>query len=161
MARVIRFTTGRATEHVVVLMRMLLPVLFASAFLNNTPIVAVLIPIVMSWARRQSQSPKAILICLSYSAILGGTCTLIGTSTNLVIVGFQAKEFPDDPQFTNPGIFDISPYGLAYAAWCVCVCVRVIYSDLVRTSRAAQSERSAVGSQHSRSAALRPIFQHH
>ncbi|KAG1656604.1 hypothetical protein FOA52_008427 [Chlamydomonas sp. UWO 241] len=117
MARVIRFTTGRATEHVVVLIRMLLPVLVASAFLNNTPIVAVLIPIVMSWARRNSQSPKAILICLSYTAILGGTCTLIGTSTNLVIVGFQAKEFPDDPSFTNPGIFDISPYGLAYAAW--------------------------------------------
>ncbi|KAG1664160.1 hypothetical protein FOA52_012241 [Chlamydomonas sp. UWO 241] len=146
MERIIRFTTGRAKEHGVVLIRMLLPVLFASAFLNNTPVVSVLIPIVMSWARRNSQSPKAMLICLSYCAILGGTCTLIGTSTNLVVTGFQAKEFPDDPRLTNPGIFDITPYGLAYAAWGFTFLM--LFSKLLtkgKSARVLKSEELLVG----------------
>ena len=50
---------------------------------------------VMSWARRNGQVPKSALICLSYSAILGGTMTMIGTSTNLVILGFYTAEFSE------------------------------------------------------------------
>ncbi|MFQ5746581.1 MAG: SLC13 family permease [Gemmatimonadota bacterium] len=56
----------------------------ASAFINNTPIVAMGVPVVTSWARRHGVSPSKLLIPLSYASIVGGTCTLIGTSTNLV-----------------------------------------------------------------------------
>ncbi|NOX60073.1 MAG: SLC13 family permease, partial [Planctomycetes bacterium] len=58
-----------------------------SAFLNNTPIVAALMPEVLSWCRKRQISASKILIPLSYATILGGMCTLIGTSTNLVIDG--------------------------------------------------------------------------
>eukprot|EP00798_Chlamydomonas_sp_ICE-L_P002127 gene2127-18172_t len=121
LARVIQWTTGQASTRALVIIRMLIPVMIASAFINNTrkylvlvAIVAVMIPIVMAWARCSNQSNKAILICLSYSAIFGGTCTLIGTSTNLVISGFYAVKYRDEPPI---GIFDIALYGIAYAAW--------------------------------------------
>lgn len=69
------------------LLRLMLPVTVLSAFLNNTPIVAMLIPAVREWARANGLSVSKLMIPLSYAAILGGTTTLIGTSTNLVING--------------------------------------------------------------------------
>jgi di/tricarboxylate transporter len=60
-----------------------------SAFLNNTPIVAMFLPVVVDWSRRHRVSPSRLLIPLSFLAILGGTCTLIGTSTNLVVHGLM------------------------------------------------------------------------
>lgn len=62
-----------------------------SAFLNNTPIVAMLIPVVMSWCRRQHVAPSKLLIPLSFMTILGGCCSRIGTSTNLVVDGLMTK----------------------------------------------------------------------
>ncbi len=59
----------------------------SSAFLNNTPVVAMGIPAVRNWARSRGISPSKLLIPLSYASILGGICTLIGTSTNLVTHG--------------------------------------------------------------------------
>lgn len=64
-------------------LRLMAPITVVSAFLNNTPIVAVMIPIVQKWARNVNISVKQLLIPLSYASIFGGTCTLIGTSTNL------------------------------------------------------------------------------
>ncbi len=64
-------------------LRMMLPVAVLSAFLNNTPVVAVFIPAVQVWARRNRLSLSKLLIPLSYASIAGGLCTLIGTSTNL------------------------------------------------------------------------------
>ena len=61
----------------------------ASAFLNNTPIVVIFIPHIKQWCRRVGLPIKKFLIPLSYAAILGGMCTLIGTSTNLVIHGLM------------------------------------------------------------------------
>ncbi len=58
-----------------------------SAFLNNTAVVAMLIPVVTDWCRKHRISPSRLLIPLSYVSIFGGTCTLIGTSTNLVVGG--------------------------------------------------------------------------
>ncbi len=55
-----------------------------SAFLNNTPIVAMFMPIVLQWTRRNRVSPSKMLLPLSYLTLLGGTCTLIGTSTNMI-----------------------------------------------------------------------------
>src|SRR5262249_19982778 len=67
--------------------RMMIPVTAISAFLNNTPVVAMFIPAVRDWAKRYQLSVSKLLIPLSFAAILGGTCTLIGTSTNLVVQG--------------------------------------------------------------------------
>ncbi len=62
-----------------------------SAFLNNTPIVAMLIPVVISWCRKHQVAPSKLLIPLSFLTILGGCCSRIGTSTNLVVDGLMKK----------------------------------------------------------------------
>ena len=69
------------------LLRMMPPVMGMSAFLNNTPVVAMFIPVISDWSRKLRISPSKLMIPLSYAAIFGGTCTLIGTSTNLVVNG--------------------------------------------------------------------------
>lgn len=82
----------------------------ASAFLNNTPIVVLSAPVVRDVARSLNRSPKRYLIPLSYAAVLGGCCTLIGTSTNLLVNDMAAVA--GQPRF---GIFEITPVGLAVA----------------------------------------------
>lgn len=69
------------------LMRTLPPAAGASAFLNNTPIVAMLIPQATAWANRHGISVSKLLMPISFAAVLGGTMTLIGTSTNIVVAG--------------------------------------------------------------------------
>lgn len=77
----------------------------SSAFLNNTPLVAVMMPYVSTWSKKHQIATSKLLIPLSYAAILGGTATLIGTSTNLIVNGMVADQtlFPD---FKSLGIFD-------------------------------------------------------
>ncbi len=72
--------------------RIMSPVMIMSAFLNNTPIVASFIPALVRWTRISRIPVSKILIPLSYAAILGGTCTLIGTSTNLILNGLLIEE---------------------------------------------------------------------
>ncbi len=67
--------------------KMTLPVAFVSAWLNNTPVVAMLVPVIHDWAKRLRLPASKLMIPLSYAAVLGGVCTLIGTSTNLVVTG--------------------------------------------------------------------------
>lgn len=69
------------------LLRMCPSVTIYSAFLNNTPVVAMGIPAIRGWCKRHGVSPSTLLMPLSFAAILGGICTLIGTSTNLVTHG--------------------------------------------------------------------------
>ncbi|WP_181346824.1 SLC13 family permease [Thalassobacillus sp. CUG 92003] len=71
------------------LFRLLIPISGFSAFLNNTPIVATLTPIIRKWASDHQISPSKFLIPISYASILGGTITLMGTSTNLVVHGLM------------------------------------------------------------------------
>ena len=76
--------------------RIAFPVALLSGFLNNTPVVATMIPAVHAWSRKIGISPSKLMIPLSYSAILGGTLTLIGTSTNLVVNGqYRGGRFLD------------------------------------------------------------------
>jgi len=89
-------------------LRMMFPVAALSAFLNNTPVVAMFVPLVTSWARRCQFSASLMLLPLSYASILGGTCTLIGTSTNLVVAGL-AKEWDPSVHFE---IFEIAQLGI-------------------------------------------------
>lgn len=88
---------------------MFLLIAAASAVLNNTPVVVMMIPVMMTVARKLGIAPSKLLIPLSYTAILGGTVTLIGTSTNLIVDGV-AKDRGLAP-FT---IFEISGAGLLY-----------------------------------------------
>jgi len=81
--RVLGFPKGQNAA----LMRLMPPVMGMSAFLNNTPVVAMFIPVVSDWSRKLKISPSKLMIPLSYAAIFGGICTLIGTSTNLVVNG--------------------------------------------------------------------------
>ena len=69
------------------LSRMMLYVSGSSAFLNNTPLVAMVMPYAINWAKKNKISPSKLLIPLSYASILGGAATLIGTSTNLLVNG--------------------------------------------------------------------------
>lgn len=69
----------------IVVVMLVLVVATISAFVNNTPVVVVFLPIVLNLARKMQLSPSKLLIPLSYAAVLGGSCTLIGTSTNLIV----------------------------------------------------------------------------
>lgn len=82
----------------------------ASAFLNNTPIVVLAAPVVRNVAEKLGFSAKRFLIPLSYAAVLGGCCTLIGTSTNLLVNDMASLS--GQPRF---GLFEITPVGLACA----------------------------------------------
>ncbi|MBK1646908.1 SLC13 family permease [Thiocapsa imhoffii] len=83
-------------------LRLMVPVAGLSAFLNNTPVVAIFIPAIQDWAKRHRLELSRLLIPLSYASIAGGTCTLIGTSTNLVVNGLYAERFGGD----GLGLFD-------------------------------------------------------
>lgn len=79
--------------------RMFAPVVVLSALVNNTPVVATMIPAVHMWSRRIGFAPSKLMIPLSYCSILGGTITLIGTSTNLIVNG-QYEALTGKPGFS-------------------------------------------------------------
>jgi di/tricarboxylate transporter len=83
---------GRASGGRRALLRVMAPVFAMSAFLNNTPIVAMFTPTIRDWALAHKIAPSKFLIPLSYASIFGGICTLIGTSTNLVVNGLLQQE---------------------------------------------------------------------
>jgi len=91
-------------------LRLMAPVAVISAFLNNTPLVAVMIPTVSEWAKKQGISVSRLLMPLSHAAVLGGTITLIGTSTNLVVNGLMRQQ-----SGAGLGIFAIAPVALPTA----------------------------------------------
>ncbi|WP_136246806.1 SLC13 family permease [Halomonas borealis] len=88
-------------------LRVLLPAAGLSAFMNNTAVVAMFIPAIQEWAGRLNLPPSKLLLPLSYAAIIGGTCTLIGTSTNLVVDGLLQTE-----QGVNLAMFSLAWVGV-------------------------------------------------
>ncbi|MHC2070580.1 SLC13 family permease [Bremerella sp. T1] len=76
---------GRATDERSALLRLTGPIVVSAAFVLNTALVAMMMPVILDWCRQRNLSPSKILLPLSYLTILGGVCTLIGTSTTLVV----------------------------------------------------------------------------
>lgn len=107
---IVKRLLGRPREIWKIQAKIFAPVLGLSAFLNNTPIVATFIPALQEWGERFRIPVSKLLIPLSYAAILGGTCTLIGTSTNLILNGLMISEMG-----VSIGIFEPAWVGLPVA----------------------------------------------
>lgn len=115
-------------------------VAFVSAWINNTPVVVVFVPVVLNLARRMKLPASKFLIPLSYAAVLGGSCTLIGTSTNLVVNGILL-----DRGEPGLGMFELAwlgvPTALLGALYLALVGKRLLPSREMLTSILTESER--------------------
>ncbi len=106
-----RWIVARAKEHPIrATIELVLGTFAAAAFINNTPVVMIMIPIVLRLAAAISVSAKKLLIPLSYLAMLSGTLTLVGTSTNLLVDGVAREQ-----GLAPFGIFEITPIGMLVA----------------------------------------------
>ena len=114
---------GRPSNTAAAQLRLMLPVAGFSTILNNTPVVAMLVPAVSDWAKRNNLSVSQLMIPLSYAAIVGGTCTLVGTSTNLVISGMLTEQLGA----SRLAMFDL--------AWVGVPCVIVVVAFTIGFSR--------------------------
>ncbi len=99
---------GQPTHLRAAMLKIFSPVILLSGFLNNTPVVATMIPAILAWSRRINIAPSKLMIPLSYASILGGTLTLIGSSTNLIING-EYQVLTGEPGFS---LFFITSIGL-------------------------------------------------
>ncbi len=102
-----RLLLGKPKNISIAQMRLLIPAAVISAFINNSPVVAMFTSVVQDWCKRSQFNASCFLLPLSYIAILGGTCSLIGTSTNLIIDGLMRQS--GYPGFT---LFELSAVGI-------------------------------------------------
>ncbi len=113
-----QYLLGKPRSQANAQLKVMAPIAVMSAFLNNTPIVAMMIPAVNEWARKHQISASKLMMPLSYAAIVGGTCTLIGTSTNLVVNGLVKSETEYTDGFA---MFDLVWIGVP------CVVITLVY----------------------------------
>ncbi len=105
------------------LVRLMVPVAAMSAFMNNTAVVAMYMPIVSDWARKMRVSPSKLFIPLSFAAILGGTCTLIATASNVTVNGLYEVFLDQHPEviehfnLSRPGFLWVTSIGLPVSAF--------------------------------------------
>lgn len=113
MARLAGPLLGSPSSPAGAAVRLLTPAAAMSAFLNNTPVVAMLIPTVIDWARRLRLSASHLLLPLSYATMLGGLCTILGTSTTILVNGMLGDEtFASEFGTRSLGFFEIAWVGL-------------------------------------------------
>ena len=103
--------------------RLMAPVVFFSSVMNNTPVVAMMVPVVTDWSRRLGFPASQLMMPLSFAAIIGGICTLIGTSTNLIINGMLQQLEQD----IDLGLFDL--------VWIGVPCSLAVMAFIMLTSR--------------------------
>ncbi len=122
------------------LLTLMLPISALSAFLNNTPVVIIFAPVVKRWAERLKISPSKFLIPLSYATIFGGICTLIGTSTNLVVDGMMQEN-----GFKGLNMFELTRIGIviALAGW---IYVAFIGHYLLKTNKKSNQSSERIDS---------------
>ncbi|KAH9260910.1 hypothetical protein BASA82_001075 [Batrachochytrium salamandrivorans] len=118
MEYVMNTALGRPKSLAMAQATFIVPIMCMSAFLNNTPIVALFVPVIKNWCRQAGFPTAQFMMPLSFAVIMGGTITLIGTSTNMVVSGKSAVYFCK----TIP-IFALTPYGVPlaflYASFCI------------------------------------------
>lgn len=110
--RAAKHVFGLRTSLTAGLLRLMGLAFLLSAFLNNTPVVALLIPITKDWAETRGFSPSLLLMPLSFACIFGGLVTIIGTSTNLVVQGLVIEAGQGDPTIHGLGFFEPGYVGL-------------------------------------------------
>lgn len=118
---------GRPQSVAAAQLRMMLPTVGMSAFLNNTPLVAVMLPVVGDWAKKHRIALSKVMMPLSFAAILGGLCTLIGTSTNIVVSGLLTKQTNQRLHLWDPAWVGV-PCAIAGVIYIV-VCSRWLLPD--------------------------------
>lgn len=133
-----RLLPSKSTSIRKIQLRMLPVVAFISAFLNNTPVVVIFAPMIKRWAESMKLPATKFLIPLSYVTILGGICTLIGTSTNLVVHGMVI-----DAGFEGFTMFELGKVGLIIAA--VGILYIVVASKYLLPDRRESREESGEG----------------
>lgn len=98
---------GRPATVTRALIRLILPAATLSVFINNSPVVAMFTSAVQDWCKRSDFKASNLLLPLSYASIMGGTCSLIGTSTNLIVDGLMRQS-----GFTGFSLFEIAAVGI-------------------------------------------------
>lgn len=111
-------------------LRLNAPVAVLSAFINNTPVVAMFMPVAQAWSARYRIAASKLMMPISFTAVLAGTCTLIGTSTNLVVDGLMQSKLGHP----GMGLFDIAPVGIAVTV--VGLVYIVLFADRLLPDRA-------------------------
>lgn len=117
----------------VAIIRLTIPVALASAFFNNTPLVAMMIPVIENWCQRTGIPSSKLYMPLSFASMLGGMCTVLGTSTNLVLKDLAAKS---DPPYEIT-MFTMSSVGFPLMA--IGITTMVLFSFLLPNNTAASS----------------------
>lgn len=106
--RVYKFAGGSSTKFI---MPVMLVTAWVSAFMNNTTVTAIFVPPVVALCRRAKMSPSKLLMPVAFASILGGTCTLIGTSTNIAVNNYLKVH-----ELGQIAMFEITPIGLVIVA---------------------------------------------
>lgn len=114
---VFEYILGTPKSLFVAELRILIPTAMFSAFINNTPVVAILMGVADSWAPKIGQPVTKFLLPISFAAMLGGVCSIFGTSSNLIAQSLLMQEFPDD----YFGVFEMTPVAAIIAV------VNIIY----------------------------------
>ncbi|MDX1556164.1 MAG: SLC13 family permease, partial [Xanthomonadales bacterium] len=132
---------GRPKSVLVAQLKILPPIAFGSAFLNNTPLVAMMIPVLRDLCRSTGLSKAKLYIPLSFASILGGTCTLIGTATNLIIAGLVLDALSSGA-VGNAGLREIKMFDPSFVAVPAAILGLVL---MIATSKWLLQDRGEVG----------------